>query len=127
MQKQADLELPAPISACIPFLNGFPGVGKYAIARALKEAWDGRLLIDNHLLIDPVGASIPGRSPAHHILRKQFRCVAFDALKQEVTLNSAITMTFCAADILQDREVFAEHVDIARVRNIPIYCCEYRL
>lgn len=76
-------------------------------------------MIDNHLLIDPVEAIIPGRGPAHHTLRRQFRRVACDALKQERSLDSAIIMTSCAADTPQDREVFAEHVEIVRVRKIP--------
>ena len=116
-QKQP--ELPGPRSACVLFLNGFPGVGKYAIARVLKSVWVGSRLIHNHLLIDPVEAIIPGRGPAHHTLRRQFRRVAFDALKQETSLDSAIIMTSCAADTPQDREVFAEYVEIARVRKIP--------
>ncbi|KAJ5647160.1 hypothetical protein N7490_003532 [Penicillium lividum] len=69
------------------FLNGFLGVGKLAIAKAFAEKLptDDRILLDNHLLIDPVDVTIPGCSKRHKDRRRRFRQVAFDALKEDPT------------------------------------------
>lgn len=45
------------------FLNGFPEVGKFATSKILAEKLPAsdRLLLDNHLLIDPAIAIVPGQ------------------------------------------------------------------
>ena len=51
----------------IVLFNGFPGVGRYSIARELESIIPGETrLIDNHMLIHPVEAIHPGRTPEHH-------------------------------------------------------------
>lgn len=51
------------------FLNGFPGVGKLAIPKALaaKLPAGDTILLDNHLLIDPVNVTTFGlHKDLHH-------------------------------------------------------------
>lgn len=45
------------------FLNGFREVGKFATSKILAEKLPAsdRLLLDNHLLIDPAIAIVPGQ------------------------------------------------------------------
>lgn len=54
------------------FLNGFPGVGKLPISKALaaKLPAGDTILLDNYLLIDPINAIIPGRGTSHKDLRR---------------------------------------------------------
>jgi hypothetical protein len=77
----------------VVLLNGFPGIDKLAIARALQAVLNetGRRtrLIDNHLLIDPATAIVPSRNASHHILRKELRGVAFTAIARELTCDPA--------------------------------------
>jgi hypothetical protein len=62
---------------------------------------------------------LPGRNKAHHSLRKRFRSLAFDALKQKVNAESRIIMTSSTANVVRDIEIFAEHVDIPKARRVP--------
>ncbi|KAB8231235.1 uncharacterized protein BDW43DRAFT_283119 [Aspergillus alliaceus] len=63
-----------PTTGKIIVLNGFPGTGKLTILKQAKELLpaDTTILMDNHLLIDPVTAVIPDRSDEHHELRRKF-------------------------------------------------------
>lgn len=103
------------------FLNGFPGVGKLTISKILtsKLPPTSTLLIDNHLLIDPVHAIIPSRGNAHKDLRRRFRQVAFDALKEDPNPDLMIVMMGCVGDNVDDGAVYAEHVEVARARGVP--------
>jgi shikimate kinase len=110
---------------CIIFLNGFPGVGKLTIARAIKDNLpaDATCLIDNHILIDPAEAIIPGRGPAHKKLRQNIRRVAFEALTEEMVSqpNLKVIMTGCIVDSPEDIAVLAEHLRVAKDANVPFY------
>jgi hypothetical protein len=103
----------------IILLNGFPGVGKLAIARALPHLLEDTAirtrLIDNHLLIDPVAAIVPTRGIAHNTLRKEVRAVAFNAIRRELASDPGLTiiMTGCLAHNASDIAVLQEHLDIA--------------
>jgi hypothetical protein len=108
---------------CIIFLNGFLGVGKLTIARAIKDNLpaDATRLIDNHILIDPAEAIIPGRGPAHKKLRQRIRCVAFEALTEEMVSqpNLKVIMTGGLVDNPEDTAILAEHLRIAKYANVP--------
>lgn len=112
------------IPPCVVFINGFPGIGKLTVARTLQAQITSNptTLIHNHLLIDPVEAIAPGRTPFHYKLRREFRELAFSALKDEADEATVLIMTSCTASNDADAEVFAEHVDIAQVRKIPFVC-----
>jgi hypothetical protein len=76
-------------------------------------------LIDNHHLIDSVETISPGRSEHHYQLLKSFRKVAFEAIQKLPQKQLAVIITgFCASDPV-DRDVFLEHVEIARARGVP--------
>ncbi|TVY56068.1 hypothetical protein LCER1_G003705 [Lachnellula cervina] len=111
------------IQPCLILFNGFPGVGKLTIAKnfqaVLEESRIPTRLIDNHVLIDPVEAIEPGRSPAHYALRKAIRKAAFDGLKA-LEGGVVILMTTCLAANQADIEVFKEYVEIALARGIQL-------
>jgi adenylylsulfate kinase-like enzyme len=90
---EQNIEPPLP-SPCVLLLNGFPGVGKFTIAKSLCSSFvtsnTPYLLLDNHLIIDAAHAIIPDRSPSNYALRKQFRDVAFNGLKALEEENSVV-------------------------------------
>ncbi|CAM6092670.1 unnamed protein product [Calypogeia fissa] len=108
---------------CVILLNGFPGVGKFTIAKALQKALPSGIshrLIDNHLLIDPVEAIEPGRNDAHYRLRKDVRRIAFRGVECIQEKNVVVIMTTCLAAIPTDVEAFHEHANIALTRRVPL-------
>lgn len=104
-------------------LNGFPGTGKLTIATKMKSYLpeDTVRLIDNHLLIDPAQAIYPGRSAAHCELRRNFRKVAFDAIRKIAQEGKTVLMTACLVDSEADIGTFEEHISIVRDTCIPMY------
>jgi hypothetical protein len=110
---------------CIIFLNGFPGMGKPTIARAIKDNLpaDATRLIDNHILIDPAEAIVPGHSAAHKKLRQNIRRIAFEALTEEMVSqpNLKVIMTRGLVDNPEDTAILAEHLRIAKYVNV-LFC-----
>ncbi|PMD12796.1 hypothetical protein NA56DRAFT_527951, partial [Hyaloscypha hepaticicola] len=109
-------------------LNGFPGVGKLTLARNLSILFsqdEGGLevrLLDNHLLIDPVSAIEPERTPYHYELRKSFRETAFSALKN-LPGKVVILMTDCLSETVEGRTQFEEYLGIAEARGCTMVVC----
>jgi len=121
-------ELFSPPS-CILLLNGFPGVGKLSIAKALeiklKQHDVPHRIIDSHLLIDPVIAIEPVRNTAHYALRKSFRNTAFEGLKnlKEEKLVIIFTAALSTSELstpYDDIEQYNEYVDLAEASGIPL-------
>lgn len=121
-------ELLSP-SSCVLLLNGFPGVGKLTIAKALEAKLKlddtPHRLIDNHLLIDPVVAIEPVRNTAHYALRKSFRKTAFEGLKglkEErlvIIFTTALSTSYLPTPY-DDIDQFEEYADIAEARGVPL-------
>ncbi|KAM0428836.1 hypothetical protein ACHAPT_006636 [Fusarium lateritium] len=87
----------------IVVLNGFPGTGKLTILKKAKELLPAETtcLLDNHLLIDPVEAVIPGRCHQHHELRRMIRAPVFEKLRERARRGHVILMTSC---LVEDHE-----------------------
>jgi shikimate kinase len=116
---------PESIIACIIMLNGFPGVGKYTIAKSLRGALTDHnvptRLLDNHLLLDHVSAIWPIRDATHYHLRSHFRHGETTLLKRIPGENLVIVMTSgFSAESKNDVRAFAEYADVARKRNVPV-------
>lgn len=120
-------------SPCILLLNGYPGVGKLTIARALSLhltlSSTPHRLIDNHLLIDPVIAIEPIRNKSHYALRKAFSQTTFEglkALKEEVG-DLVVIFTSCLAVPRKGKEMvcddvaqFQEYVDLSKETGLSL-------
>lgn len=122
---QSRITMKTMAQGCAVLLNGFPGVGKLAIARAVVSQLpqNGARLVDNHLLIDPAEAIIPGRGESHKKLRKELRSVAFQAIKNEVAAypGLAFILTSCLARNPSDTAVLNEHFELAQTTRLPFY------
>ncbi|GAM88874.1 hypothetical protein ANO11243_069080 [Dothideomycetidae sp. 11243] len=107
----------------IVVLNWFPGTGKYTILRRVKELLSVHAyLLDNHLLIDPVFALIPDRTPEHHELRRQVRAPIFQTISTMVQQGHVILMTACLVENSEtDSRFLEEHLDMVRGTQTPIY------
>jgi chloramphenicol 3-O-phosphotransferase len=117
----AHSEPPRLLTGRVVLLNGFPGVGKFSIGRSLFNMFDYKhaRYIDNHLLIDPVEAIVPGRGPEHKELRRAFREVAFDALCNTGDKSTTLIFTSCLSLAEEDQHVFEEYLAIASRRQVP--------
>lgn len=115
-------QLSLPVGRVV-LLKESPGAGRFSIGRKLFEMFDHRYarFIDNHLLIDPVQAIIPGRGAGHRALRHAFRRVAFDALDEIADTRTTLIFPSCLSSTDEDQQVFEEYLGIASRRQIPLY------
>ncbi|KAI8668678.1 hypothetical protein NCS57_00680000 [Fusarium keratoplasticum] len=105
-------------------INGFPGTGKLTILKKVKELLptETTCLLDNHLLIDPVVAVIPGRSQEHHELRSKIRAPIFAKLRERAQDGHTILMTACLVENDErDAGVLQEHLNMAHEADVPIF------
>ena len=111
-------------SGKIIILNGFPGAGKLTILKRVYELLPAEKtrLLDNHLLIDPVQAVYPDRSPEHHELRRKVRKPVFDSLSKLAQDGRIILMTAClAANNDRDAAFLEEHLAMVRGTEVPLF------
>ncbi|KAI7484522.1 hypothetical protein KC351_g4473 [Hortaea werneckii] len=114
---------PSQPSACVVLLNGFPGTGKLAVARALRSKLGSTntRLVDNHLIINPAEAAHPGRGNEHKALRDVIRRAVFQDLRGLPKHITAIVLTGCLGQNSEDVAVYAKHVEVAQARGMPLF------
>lgn len=99
-------------------INGLPAAGKLTLARALAGS-SGAILLDNHLLIDPVVAVLPERGEAHYALRRAVAAPIFAALRSRLLAGSDAILTACLSDDDVGSGIMADYVAIAGA-DIPL-------
>ncbi|KAI0126912.1 hypothetical protein BJ170DRAFT_423619 [Xylariales sp. AK1849] len=55
------------------YINGYPGIGKFTIAKELENHIPDSKVYHNHLMIDPVAALVERGSPHYQAMRTTFR------------------------------------------------------
>lgn len=103
----------------IVHLNGWPGVGKLTVGRALAERLGARL-IDNHLLHDVAirctGLADPGRWP----LYEKVRHAAYEALKDRPGAETFVMTNALCTNDARERQAWNHVVDLAIARNAAL-------
>ncbi|MCJ1467681.1 hypothetical protein MMC07_006306 [Pseudocyphellaria aurata] len=121
---------PSPIdetrSSPIVHINGFPGTGKFTIARLIVDklsAFNAKL-VPNRLLIHPADVILPRSSEDYQPLRQALRAAVFETLiKSRDTFDSLYIFTDFQSNDELGRSVVAEYASMAKLRNcafIPI-------
>ncbi|KAL8738293.1 MAG: hypothetical protein Q9181_000882 [Wetmoreana brouardii] len=103
------------------YINGYPGVGKYTIAKELVKLLPNAKLLDNHQLIDPVAAVYERWMPEYQGLRKTVRKGILDSIATSTTL---MDVTWIFTDSQSSDEVgsaaVADYIHAARTRSSPL-------
>ncbi|KAI4156434.1 MAG: hypothetical protein L6R39_001105 [Caloplaca ligustica] len=103
------------------YINGYPGVGKYTIAKELLHLLPKSKLLDNHLLIDPVAAVYERDMPEYLGLRKTLRQCILNSIASSDSLKDT---TWVFTDSQSSDEVgsaaVADYIHAARQRGSPL-------
>jgi thymidylate kinase len=96
-------------------INGWPGCGKWTIARVLARRLGGKL-VDNHVMLNPAEALFDRADPLYWSLRKAVRAAVLD---HAARLDPKIPLIFtdALADDATDRAVFEQYRDLAVQRG----------
>lgn len=102
--------MPRPFENVAVYLIGFPGVGKYTIAKALAEKAPFQL-VDNHLINNPVFSvvGVDGITPLSDGVWKnveKIRAVVFDTIEHLAPRHLNYILTNHLADEAEDRELY---------------------
>jgi hypothetical protein len=124
------------LPSCIIFLDGYPGVGKQTIARAMQSSLqiyhpmnaepDAQLntrLITYHDLNSAADAIIPTQGEGSRLLRAQFRDLAFHALEVELQLHPelVVIMTGFLTTCQEDQDFLADILRVAHRQRRPLF------
>lgn len=106
-------------------LNGYPGVGKFTIGKALQKALlsssdtNKILLIDNHSVIDIVIKTHTKHTPGYYSARKSvLRSEFFDKLVN--TEGMLVIMTSVFAEDVNGIDQWKDHVSLCRERGFKL-------
>ena len=103
----------------IVHLNGWPGVGKLTVGRALAERLNARL-IDNHLLHDAAIACAGLDDPQRWPLYEEIRAAAYRTLASRPAAESFVMTNALCAGSAREREAWNHVVDLAMARHAPL-------
>ncbi|KAL8792684.1 MAG: hypothetical protein Q9195_004744 [Heterodermia aff. obscurata] len=92
---------PAPLI----LLNGYPGVGKAAVASALQDLIPGSKFLENHLLIEPVAALLEREETGYRDLRKALRAPILDSISQHTALLQRTIITTYYQETLENSDI----------------------
>ncbi|KAL8752771.1 MAG: hypothetical protein Q9199_005508 [Rusavskia elegans] len=103
------------------YINGYPGVGKYTIAKKLVKLLPNAKLLDNHLLIDPVAAVYDRSMPEYQWLRRRIRSSILNSIALSISLRD---VTWIFTDSQSSSEVgkaaVTDYIHAAELRGSPI-------
>ncbi len=100
-------------------LNGFSGVGKMTVARALVRSLVNARLIDNHTYMDAAFALFPVGSPEWRTLTATLREKVYDAAEQAEP-GATLVFTNVLYDGRDDRDIFEQIARVAQRRGCPL-------
>ncbi|KAL8736683.1 MAG: hypothetical protein Q9166_000049 [cf. Caloplaca sp. 2 TL-2023] len=111
------------------YINGYPGVGKYTIAKELMKILPNAKLLDNHLLIDPVAAVYDRSMPEYQGLRTLVRQGILNVIATSHSLKD-VTWIFTDSQSSDEigRAAVGDYIHAAKTRGSPLIsivlsCC----
>jgi predicted kinase len=102
----------------IVHINGYPGVGKETVARALV-AIIGARLVDNHSIINCAYVCTEPRTEGYYRVLRQLTEVVHQALADRPATEIQVFTNALAETIPNDLHRFAAVADLARRRGVP--------
>lgn len=106
-------------------INGYPGVGKFTVARALAALFRSHnlsaRLVDNHLLIDPADAVLKRTESGYQTLRRTLRFALFETLAEnKATHDIVYIFTDSQSTDIVGASTCAEYIFAARNRGCDL-------
>ncbi|KAF2185797.1 hypothetical protein K469DRAFT_707471 [Zopfia rhizophila CBS 207.26] len=92
MSAPEDVRQAKPSMPLIVF-SGYPGVGKYSVAIALRDRIPDSRFFDNHLLIDPVAALLEREDEGYQDFRRALRVPVLEELAKNNCLRQRTIIT----------------------------------
>lgn len=97
--------------AFVIYINGYPGVGKLTIARALQNLIPNSKILHNHELIDPVEKQCPRGSMLYQTHRAEYRQSRLQPIASDPSLRET---TFIFTDSqTEHNECMSDYTDLA--------------
>lgn len=100
-------------------INGYPGVGKLTIGRALATMIDGKLL-DNHTIYNVAFALTEFRSPDFYQLVRAVRTIAFQRVLELPPSEPVVLTNWYSKGSQWSEENWDEVLSLARRRPCPL-------
>ena len=100
-------------------INGWPGVGKYTVAKIVAERLDARLL-DNHLIINPATAITEHGSEAYTRLTAKIRGALYAEMAGEARDRIHVLTDALEHGGAVSREIFGELEVLAQRRDVQL-------
>jgi len=103
--------------ACVININGFAGVGKLTVGKALVRQLGDAKLLDNHAYMDPAFALFKVGSPQWRDLVDDLRATVFDA-----AINVAPEASLVLTNVMYDCDgrLYRQVAGIAERRAVPL-------
>ena len=102
------------------YINGYPGVGKFTVAKELEKLMPGSKVYHNHLLIDPVAPLVDRSSPHYRAIRTSLRRHVLEIIAtSEATKDVTWIFTDSASDDPTGGASALDYQDAAARRGVP--------
>ncbi|KAF9770626.1 hypothetical protein IL306_011810 [Fusarium sp. DS 682] len=105
---------------CFIYLNGYPGIGKFTIAKELQQLLSNSKVYHNHFLIDPVDAIVDRTSPGYQEMRTGLRRYVLNEIATSVYTKDT---TWIFTDAREDSPVgeigAKDYQAAAKKRRVP--------
>lgn len=113
-------------SACIIYINGYPGVGQMTVAKALQRFIPGSKILHNHELTDPTARHFSSKHPQCQQRRGEDRRQRLKRIMSDSTLRD--TVFILTHSRTEHNECMADYADVAlgehcrRFYTVVLHC-----
>lgn len=101
------------------YINGYPGIGKLTIAKALQPLLSSAKIFHNHLMIDPVAAILDRSAPEYQAVRANVRRVLLDAIATTESISDVTWIFTDSRSSTEGSEAVQDYRAAADRRGVP--------